>query len=245
MEVFNFLLPDLSPKHWSNIKSLQLKELIHNDQLLPFQTLKTRYLIPSQGAYTYKRIASYLKKNPAPSVIIPTKAWSSWTSNSPKAKGITLMYNLLKNKDKFTKTSTYKRWERDLQASFSDSQWRSAIHYNHKASSCIIYWELSQKIHHRWHFTPVQMYKFANLEDDSCWRGCSSKGSLIHILWDCPHIHTFWRKVFSLISDITGIIMKPTLSLAILGIGLESFPYEFRTIMMHILFAARLLIMRK
>lgn len=125
VEVFNFLLPDLSPKHWSNIKSLQLKELIHNDQLLPFQTLKTRYLIPSQGAYTYKHIASYLKKNPAPSVIIPTKAWSSWTSNSPKAKGITLMYNLLKNKDKFTKTSTYKRWERDLQASFSDSQWRT------------------------------------------------------------------------------------------------------------------------
>lgn len=122
-----------------------------------------------------------------------------WSSDAQHLKGIKLFYNLLQDKGKFIKEAALKRWEQDLKVSFSDSQWTKAIHYNHSSSKCINYCELSQKLHHSWFLTPVQMHKFANIDDDKCWRGCSQTGSLPHIVWKCPHIHTFWNKVFTLI----------------------------------------------
>lgn len=103
----------------------------------------------------------------------------------------------------------------------------------------------SQKIHHRWYLTPVQMYIFANLDDNLCWRGCSSKGSLIHILWERPQIYQFWKAFFTFISDIMGHKTGPSPSLVILSLGIDSYPKEFRMLVIHTLFAARLLIMRK
>lgn len=87
---------------------------------------------------------------------------------------------------------------------------------------------------------PVQMCKFANQDDNKCWRGCSYSGSLIHILWECLHIYFFWNRIFSFISEITGILTKPSPSIAVLSLGIESFPQTLRTLVMHILFSARL-----
>lgn len=234
IEVLNFILPTISLKYWSHIKLQPLTSLMQHNQTSTFENIQTNNQIPPQGLYTYRQIASYLQKHTTLDVKLPHKAWSFWTSKSPNTKGITILYNLLQSKTTFVKTAALKRWERDLQTFFSDSQWRKAILHNYTASKCVNYWELSQKIHHGWYLTPVQMCKFTKLDDDHCWRGCSHSGSLIHILWHCPHIYPFWKKIFSFISDITGILTKPSPSLAILSIGIESVPHNFRTLVMQI-----------
>lgn len=145
--------------------------------------------------------------------------WEFLSSKSLPLKGISLFYTLIRDKSTFTKVAALKCCERDLNTSFSDLQWRQAIYYNQTASKNMNYWELSQKLLLRWYLTPVQMHKFANIDDNTCWRGCSHKGSLIHVIWECRHISPFWKRVFSFISDLTGIILKTSLPLVILVYG--------------------------
>lgn len=170
---------------------------------------------PHRGHY---HIYNWPSKKHIPTLLLPDKAWSFWTLESPKLKGITLLYNL-PPKSIFIKTLALKRWERDLQSVFSDYQWQQAITYNYKVFKCVNYWELSQKIHHRWYLTPVQMYKFANLDNNHCRWACSHIGTFTHILWECPHINPLWNKVFTFFSEMTGVITKLTPSLALFSLS--------------------------
>lgn len=71
---------------------------------------------------------------------------------------------------------------------------------------------------------------------------------LVHYPIVCGSAHTytlFWKKVFILISEVTGCITSPSLPLVILSIGIDSFTHNLRSLVMHILFAARLMIMCK
>lgn len=65
------------------------------------------------------------------------------------------------------------------------------------------------------------------------------KGNLMHIIWTCKCLTSFWNSVFSLISQVTRIITKPVGHFALLGLSIHDFPKQFRTIVLHILFAAQ------
>lgn len=67
-------------------------------------------------------------------------------------------------------------------------------------------------------------------------------GTLQHMIWTCPHL-SFWNMVFRLISGKTSHIIKLTLKMVILSMDVECFSLLLRTIVMHILFAARLTIL--
>lgn len=60
---------------------------------------------------------------------------------------------------------------------------------------------------------------------------------------DAPQQVLLLEKTVTLISEITGIITNPSPPLAILSIGINNFPHNFRVLVMYILFASRLLIM--
>lgn len=69
--------------------------------------------------------------------------------------------------------------------------------------------------------------------------------TLIHTLWDCPHLKSFWNKIFTLISKVTDCLTKPNAALALLNIGVDVFPDKFRSMVIHILFIDRLMILWK
>lgn len=138
------------------------------------------------------------------------------------------------------KSSFILKWVQELGSTFSDSEWLKAIHYNSSHTKCINYWEISQKIIHRWYLTPVRLAKFTNA-DNLCWRGCQGVGSLLHTLWECPQLKSFLNQIFKLISEVTGCLTKPKAALALLSLGIGNFSIDYRTVLIHILFIARFL----
>lgn len=61
----------------------------------------------------------------------------------------------------------------------------------------------------------------------------------------CKNLASFWKRVFCLVSDITGIFTTSSPGLAILNLGIDSFQSTCHKIVTHILLAARLLITKQ
>lgn len=94
------------------------------------------------------------------------------------------------------------------------------------------------RVTNRWQYSPCRLTKFFPNTSPLCWRNCGLRGHLLHMFWECPCLTSFWNQVFQLISSITGIITTPNPALAILHIGIETFPYEMRSIVSYILLVA-------
>lgn len=134
------------------------------------------------------------------------------------------------------------RWEAELQSSFPFKDWIAASQSSSKLSRCINHREIMRKIHLRWYMTPV---RFRHIKADAsqfCWRKCGNIGTQLHMWWLCPITTVFWQKIETLASEVLqySIVLNP--ELAILDIHLLSHPRNIRTVLHHILLAARFVI---
>uniref|UniRef100_A0A8C9YFL0 Reverse transcriptase zinc-binding domain-containing protein n=1 Tax=Sander lucioperca TaxID=283035 RepID=A0A8C9YFL0_SANLU len=55
---------------------------------------------------------------------------------------------------------------------------------------------------HRAYITPSKFNKMDNSLSHLCWHGCSETGTLIHLMWQCPAVKSFWKEVISRLSSI-------------------------------------------
>lgn len=245
LETLKWLIPNISLDQWLNNQTILLRDIIQNGKLLPFKEIQHKLNIPSSEFLTYLQIDSWFNKWGVSSTPVPTKVWGYLSSFDTKAGGISMMYTQINTKKAFTKLAPLRKWEKDLNQSFTDNQWLSAFKCNHRFSRCSNYEELAAKLTARWHYTPYMMAKFSKENTNLCWRNCDQVGTLPHMLWSCKHIRSFWSETFKLIAKTTGVITKPTPEKAILSINMSEYPLSVRSIAMHILFAARSLLVSK
>lgn len=59
-----------------------------------------------------------------------------------------------------------------------------------------------------------------------------------------PTLEKLLEPNIKLISEVTGCLTKPNAALAFLSIGKGDFPIDYRTVVIHILFTARLMILK-
>lgn len=136
------------------------------------------------------------------------------------------------------------KWEKELNLQLTLQQWHSALYSIYRYSKCTNHWETTVKIVNRWYYTPYRLAKMSLSIPSICWRECGRTGTLLHILWECPSLTSFWNTVFQCISSCTGILTPPNPELAILHINIDKFPYSQRQVITHLLLAARTLILR-
>lgn len=234
-----WVFPNISLIHWLSRDIFLLKDLLQGNNLMPFKDIQTKYNLHSSEFLTYLQIASLYKWLNTPNTPIPTPVWKFLNSNNLKAKGISLLYDLINDKSAFTKINPKIKWERDIGKNFTNSQWLSAIKCNRQFSRCSNYEELAAKFLARWHFTPYIVAKFSKDNSNLCWRGCGQVGNLVHMVWACPHLRSFWKEVFKLIAKVTGVITQLSTEKAILSINMVEYPITVRSVALHIIFAAR------
>lgn len=134
------------------------------------------------------------------------------------------------------------RWERDLNLSFTESQWEQALGTVGKFSRCSGHIELDRKIFYQWYLTPLRLSIIYNCPN-KCWR-CDQPGTFLHIWWECQSIYDLWRKLGKFLSNLCGypVILDP--SLALLSINIDKFEYTHRTLIIHSMLAFKLMIAR-
>lgn len=77
-----------------------------------------------------------------------------------------------------------------------------------------------------------------------CWRQCGETGTVFHLLWACPIITQYWKWIYNLISQILKLNLEPSLGMALLSVERDLVPHHMRTLLSHILLAARLTLVR-
>lgn len=156
---------------------------------------------------------------------IQAPAWSFLTSPTLPQKGITMFYNIhIQQKCVFTKYPPYMQWEADLGQSFMIHQWNKACKATQKATCYSTLWKLTTKISLRWYLTPDKISRYSPQLCNRCWRNCGQKGDILHVLWDCPALSTYWNAIFNIISEITQQQVPMTPGIAILSLGIDSLP---------------------
>lgn len=160
--------------------------------------------------------------------------------HSSTIKGIALFYSTLGQKDTFIKVTSFKQWERGFGRSYHTSIWQKALSTTYAATRSSNLWELTQKLALRWYLTPPHIANFFPHSFSEYWRRCGGEGSLIHILWRCPSLSSFWSGISALILQVLKINVSLSPGLALCSVGIEFIPRDLRTILIHILLAARL-----
>lgn len=129
---------------------------------------------------------------------------------------------------------SFGRWQRDI-PQLEDhhieelkSRWRSTVI---SARDQLI----QTKWLHRVYLTPVRLFQMRRLSVDSCSRCGQGRGTLMHMIWECPIIHSFWAEVHHFINVKLGLpeVCSPLTSL--LGLAEDILPTKYGRILYRLL----------
>lgn len=101
--------------------------------------------------------------------------------------------------------SYIRRWEEDLQISFTTMQTERIISLAHKSSIASRFQEQGYKLLVRWYMFPALLNKLYLQASNICWQCKKEPGTLFHIFWACPLIISFWKEVGNWIKQLTSV----------------------------------------
>lgn len=217
--------PSFSDKslHQWTLKGIHSIKDLFIDNLFPtFQQLQEKFHIENRDFFKYLQIRSFVKSMfPSFTSQPPDSMMDTVLLSDPLKKGaITKIHNMLSELDCTTTLDHLKRaWQEDLRVNITENQWTKAQEYVHSSSVCVRHGLLQFKILHRLHLSKLKLSKMFSSVDPSCDRCKQGPASLAHMFWNCPHIITYWDKVFINLSKILKKTLKPDPILALFGVN--------------------------
>lgn len=116
---------------------------------------------------------------------------------------VSQMYSLLISPEEDFSLDYFSRWERDLQISFSPEQRAKILLFTFKSSIHTQAQESGYKLLTRWYRTPQVLHFMYPETSDCCWRCGRHPGDLLHLFWSCPKLLPFWTSVKRIMSKFT------------------------------------------
>ena len=62
--------------------------------------------------------------------------------------------------------------------------------------------EMKIKTTVRYHSTPVRVAIINKSTNNTCWRGCGEKGTLVHCWWECRLVQSLWKTAWNFLKNL-------------------------------------------
>jgi hypothetical protein len=112
-----------------------------------------------------------------------------------------------------------------------------------KCSTSLVIREMQIKMTLRFHIIPIRIAKIKYSGNNTCWRRCGERGTLLHCWWDCKLVQPFWKSIWRLLRKLKIDIPEDP-AIPLLGIYPKDAPPCYRGMCSTIFIAALIVIAR-
>jgi hypothetical protein len=127
----------------------------------------------------------------------PTDLENKIVTNPTSDKGlISKIYKELKKLITKKTNNLIKKWGIELNREFTTEESRMAEKHLKKCSKSLVIREMQIKTTLIFYLTPFRMANIKTSGDDTYWRGCGERGTLLHCWWDCKLVQLLWKPIW-------------------------------------------------
>ena len=197
---------------------------IYKDHTLPFQQLKNQYGLLHSSFLTYGQLAAVISKKckdgatPASCPEVDQRLKQASLSSGV----VSNIHGLLSKTAPSAYSPVQLAWAHDLNISLSASEWKSVWNSALYSSKCVRLRIIQFKILNRAYITPVTQAKMDKKHQALCWHECGKRGTLLHLLWECPAVKTLWLDVISFLSESLDVNIPVGPNICLLGLKPEN-----------------------
>lgn len=192
---------------------------IPRSNLLPYDTLKTTFHLPSWIFIRYLQLWQALQSQFPQAPDVSSHMVESFLMPHNADWILSSLYLRISSRDTDRNTQLFQSWQGDIPTLDSDDWDEGVQQYISLMISAGTDTYIQLTFLHKAYYTPQRLARIYPTQSNRCPKCLNDIGTFIHVFWTCPLVQGFWKGVVGEINDIGGLHVAVDPRVLLLGIS--------------------------